>query len=79
MSDWRRSTAVSSTPTTCSRATDLVPLLASRREAVDRAVDELLGPLATTRSRTIGDVTGWVSGRLAADRARLSGGVLDVG
>jgi hypothetical protein len=53
-------------------ATDLVPFLAARHQAVDDAVDEMFGA-TLTRSRSVRatDAEGWSSGRAAADMASL--------
>ncbi|GAB2935681.1 DUF2786 domain-containing protein [Rhodococcus aerolatus] len=51
--------------------TDLVPVLARRSEAVDRALEELF-PALGRRRRTRVDASGWHAGRAAADRADLS-------
>ena len=51
---------------------DLVPFLAARQHAVDDAVDELFrGNLKRGRAARVTDAEGWVSGRAAADVARL--------
>ena len=51
------------------RELDLLPVLRSRREAVDAAVAELFPKLRTSRSRASVDAGGWVAGRTAAERA----------
>ena len=48
---------------------DLLPVLRSRREAVDAAVAELFPKLRASRSRASVDAGGWVAGRSAAERA----------
>ncbi|GAB3914380.1 hypothetical protein GCM10011575_45190 [Microlunatus endophyticus] len=58
--------------------TELVPVLAERRAAVDEAVDELFPHVSRGGSRTV-DLRGWQAGTAAADQAvlprgRLSGG-----
>jgi hypothetical protein len=50
----------------------LLPVLAARDDAVDDAVRELFGELASDVVRGGSDPTGWVRGRLAADLARLN-------
>jgi hypothetical protein len=55
-----------------SAGTALVPLLATRRQAVDDAVDEIFGDtLRHGRSVRATDAEGWASGRAAADLANL--------
>jgi len=55
-----------------SSGADLVPFLAARQHEVDDAVDELFGGnLKRGRSARVTDAEGWVSGRAAADLARL--------
>jgi len=50
----------------------LVPFLATRRKAVDDAVDEMFGDsLRRGRSLRATDAEGWASGRAAADLATL--------
>ena len=61
----RRATA----ETAAERDLDLLPVLRSRREAVDAAVAELFPKLRTSRSRASVDAGGWVAGRSAAERA----------
>jgi hypothetical protein len=51
------------------RELDLLPVLRSRREAVDAAVAELFPKVRTSRSRASVDAGGWVAGRTAAERA----------
>ncbi|RBY76518.1 hypothetical protein DQ239_13275 [Blastococcus sp. TF02-09] len=51
------------------RELDLLPVLRSRREAVDAAVAELFPRLRTSRSRASVDAGGWIAGRSAAERA----------
>ena len=51
------------------RGLDLLPVLRSRREAVDAAVAELFPKLRTSRSRASVDAGGWFAGRSAAERA----------
>jgi hypothetical protein len=51
------------------RGVDLLPVLRSRREAVDSAVSELFPRVRTTRSRRSVDAGGWYAGRSAAERA----------
>jgi hypothetical protein len=52
--------------------TALVPFLATRRQAVDDAVDEMFGDtLRRGRSVRVTDAEGWASGRAAADLANL--------
>jgi hypothetical protein len=57
----------------------ILPVLASREEAVDEALDDLFGSLSTRRLRGGQDPAGWASGRFAADNAQLGGGTLDGG
>jgi hypothetical protein len=55
-----------------SSGADLVPFLAARQQAVDDAVDELFGgKLKRGRAARVTDAEGWVSGRAAADLAKL--------
>lgn len=51
------------------REMDLLPVLRSRREAVDAAVAELFPKLRSTRSRASVDAGGWRAGQTAAERA----------
>jgi len=51
------------------RELDLLPVLRSRREAVDAAVAELFPKLRTSRSRASVDAGGWSAGQTAAERA----------
>jgi hypothetical protein len=51
------------------RGLDLLPVLRSRREAVDAAVAELFPRLRTSRSRAAVDAGGWYAGQTAAERA----------
>ena len=56
----------------------LLPVLASREDRVDQAVDERFGEtIVESRVRSGFDLAGQVSGRLAADRAQLNFGDLD--
>lgn len=50
----------------------IVPVLAARSSAIDAAVDEMFGELRSTGVRGAYDAAGWVSGKLAADRAKLN-------
>jgi hypothetical protein len=53
---------------------NLLPVLASRQQAVADAVDEIFGDSVTeTRSTRVTDAEGWYSGRAAADMAALDG------
>ncbi len=54
------------------QASDLLPVLAARDDAVRLAVEEQF-PEVTRRTTTVSNSSGWVSGRAAADRASLSG------
>jgi hypothetical protein len=54
----------------------LLPVLAARSALIDAAVDEMFGKLSPLSSRRSVDGAGWVSGRMAADRAQLNGGNL---
>jgi hypothetical protein len=51
------------------RGVDLLPVLRSQREAVERAVTELFPKVRTSRSRSSVDAGGWHAGRAAAERA----------
>ena len=51
------------------RGVDLLPVLRSRREAVDTAVAELFPRVRAGRSRAAVDAGGWHAGRAAAERA----------
>jgi len=57
---------------------DLLPVLASRDEAVREARDEAF-PHLVRRSTTVRHPGGWFAGRLAADVARLPGAALPPG
>ena len=48
---------------------DLLPVLRSRREAVEKATAELFPRVRTSRSRASVDAGGWYAGRQAAERA----------
>ncbi|MGY1754064.1 DUF2786 domain-containing protein [Blastococcus sp. SYSU D01042] len=48
---------------------DLLPVLRSRKEAVDAAVAELFPRVRTSRSRATVDAGGWYAGQSAAERA----------
>jgi hypothetical protein len=48
---------------------DLLPVLRSRREAVEKATAELFPRVRTSRSRASVDAGGWYAGRAAAERA----------
>jgi hypothetical protein len=51
------------------RGADLLPVLRSRREAVDSALAELFPQVRTSRNRSSVDAGGWYAGRAAAERA----------
>jgi hypothetical protein len=51
------------------RETDLLPVLRSRREAVDAAVAQLFPRVRASRSRASVDAGGWFAGQTAAERA----------
>ena len=53
------------------RNSELVPVLAARRERIEKAVEEAF-PTARRRVWDASDAGGWVAGRAAADRADLS-------
>ena len=55
------------------RGADLLPILASRDEAVERASDEAFPHRRSSRAR-ISDARGWHAGRAAADAASISHG-----
>jgi hypothetical protein len=59
---------------TATHGAALVPVLASRAEAVDAFIDEHFADLRTLRSRRSIDPAGYASGRLAAERAHLAHG-----
>ena len=54
------------------RDVDLLPVLRSRREAVESAVAELFPRVRTSRSRSTVDPGGWYAGRTAAERADVA-------
>jgi Protein of unknown function (DUF2786) len=56
------------------RGVDLLPVLRSRREAVETAVTELFPRVRTSRSRASVDAGGWYAGRVAAERADVGPG-----
>jgi hypothetical protein len=51
------------------RGVDLLPVLRSRREAVETAAAQLFPRVRSSRSRASLDAGGWYAGRVAADRA----------
>jgi hypothetical protein len=53
------------------RGVDLLPVLRSRREAVESAVAELFPRVRASRSRASIDAGGWYAGRAAAERAEV--------
>jgi hypothetical protein len=67
----------SDVPTATERS--LLPVLAARSDAVDDAVQERFGTLASHAVRGGSDGVGWVRGRMAADRAQLTDGELPPG
>ncbi|MDL4813923.1 DUF2786 domain-containing protein [Actinomadura opuntiae] len=52
---------------------DLLPVLAARDLAVERAVDAMFPNLAKGRAGSVSNYEGWVAGRAAADLASLNG------
>ena len=54
-----------------------LPVLRSQAESIDDFVDERYGRLRSVRRRGAADPAGWVGGRAAADRAKLTSGDLD--
>lgn len=64
--------------TTSSSSSLFLPVLAARQDAVADVVATRFGELREDRVRGT-DPAGWLSGRLAADQARLTSGVLDEG
>jgi hypothetical protein len=56
------------------RSESLLPVLASRDDAVQDFVAELLGPVRSSVVRGGSDAAGWARGRLAADLAKLTSG-----
>lgn len=54
------------------RGADLLPVLRSRREAVESAVAEMFPRLRASRSRASVDAGGWYAGRSAAERADVA-------
>jgi hypothetical protein len=54
------------------RGRDLLPVLRSRREAVDTAVAELFPRVRASRSRASVDAGGWYAGQTAAERADVA-------
>ncbi|MFB4312359.1 DUF2786 domain-containing protein [Actinomadura sp. GTD37] len=52
---------------------DLLPVLAARDRAVERAVDTMFPNLAKGRAGSVSNYEGWVAGRAAADLASLNG------
>lgn len=54
------------------RGVDLLPVLRSRREAVDAAVAQLFPRVRTSRSRASVDTGGWYAGQTAAEHADVS-------
>ena len=54
----------------------LLPALVSRQDAVKDAADEVMGPIRSAPVRGGSDASGWISGTLAADLAKLNVGDL---
>jgi hypothetical protein len=54
-----------------SRGTDLVPVLATREQEVEQAVERMFPNLVSHALRTSWDREGWAAGRVAADQASL--------
>ncbi|WP_433231919.1 DUF2786 domain-containing protein [Actinomadura formosensis] len=52
---------------------DLLPVLAARDRAVERAVDTMFPGLTEGRAGSVSNYEGWVAGRAAADLANLNG------
>ncbi|WP_346048393.1 DUF2786 domain-containing protein [Actinomadura chokoriensis] len=52
---------------------DLLPVLAARDRAVERAVDTMFPNLAKGRAGSVSNYEGWLAGRAAADLASLNG------
>jgi Protein of unknown function (DUF2786) len=52
---------------------DLLPALAARDQAVEKAVDAMFPNLAKGRAGSVSNYEGWVAGRAAADLASLNG------
>lgn len=65
--------------TDAERAASVLPVLLSREQAVDDALQDLMGTLTTRRSRGGVDAAGWASGAFAADNAQLGGGFVEGG
>jgi hypothetical protein len=63
-------TATASTEAEREHGSSLLPVLASRAEAVHEAVNELFPQIITTTT-PVGNRAGWFAGRAAADRASL--------
>ena len=61
------------------RTRSVLPVLRSREKVVDDALQDLMGTLATRRSRGAVDAAGWASGAFAADNAQLGGGFVEGG
>jgi hypothetical protein len=53
------------------RRSDLLPVLASRADAIDEEIASTFGPLSRSRAQRYHDAFGWNRGVLAADRAEL--------
>lgn len=64
-------TAEASEQMTASTGRSLLPVLAARSEAVDKAVDELFTKLVPTAAPSVTNAEGWRAGRAAADLATL--------
>jgi hypothetical protein len=64
--------------TEAAQGPSVLPVLRSRQEAVDDALQDLMGTLTTRRSRSAVDAAGWASGAFAADNAQL-GAVVEGG
>lgn len=69
LQDARRRATAEAADAAGQRGVDLLPVLRSRKEAVDAAVAELFPRLRASRSRATVDAGGWYAGQSAAERA----------
>lgn len=64
------------TETEAETSRSILPVLAARSADIDSTIDEMFGSLRESMVTGGHDAAGWASGKLAADRARLTSGEL---